>query len=127
MNFSTPISATVTFSGHGAYYAKERLKQLGGFFDPATKRWHVPRQNAELAAHHVALGRAANRVLEQDPELPAVRPVREREALAAKVVCWECGAAVRVDMLAGDYYCGCAEQRAQQAQLTAAKRRPFSG
>lgn len=132
MSTSKWRASTVPFSGPGVYNAKERLQQLGAFWDKAHKAWDVPIEHKAEAEKAVEEGRLAGVLLDPDPDLPnyerQVRRIRERAAGGygpatnkLLVPCWECGE--KNWPVDENYYCGCVERVAQQG-LLAAKRKP---
>lgn len=119
-------SGYVAFRGKGTYWAKERLKRFGAYWDPPNKRWLVPKANERVAAAAVAYAQSVGREL-TDEEIDYGLPPRKKRETAASfspmMTCFECGQRYRekeVKERGGvveEWYCGCCEEKNKPRRL----------
>ena len=107
----------VAFTGQPSYFAKECLKQLGGYWDPPHKRWLVPEACEETARLCLTFAKQVGRLLTPEEAAEHLAAVREGLGIRRKatITCYECGKAYTVSQILqrhgdpADWYCGCEE------------------
>jgi hypothetical protein len=138
---SAPRPGYVACPKNGAYYARPVLKKLGGYFDPDTKLWFVPREHTEDAFAACHEGAAKNAEFTA-AEVARLLKIDTADPQTPTDCCWECGGSLyeartnaagaswpgtspilKTGAVIDDAYCGCVDRGDQRRR----HRPDFSG